>query len=91
MRLCHVLLRQPYLRRTIANASMWTQGLGVVETQTRTLRGKDVLVVVMNESAAEFDLEPSAFDLERGKAAIVDVTVRLVNFLSLIHFVTFES
>jgi hypothetical protein len=85
--------------RTIANSSMWTQGLGALESEIRTIKGKDVLVVVLNESSAEFDWEASAFDLERGKTAVVDVTVRLepsqyfqtVNFaalaLSPLHFV----
>ena len=56
---------------------MWAQGLGVVETKTRLLKGNDVLVVVLNQSAAEFDLEASAFDLEPDKTALVDLTVRL--------------
>ncbi len=62
--------------RTRANASMWASGLGVIETSSRILKGSDVLVVVLNESAAELDFESSAFISESREDTDVDITVR---------------
>jgi hypothetical protein len=59
--------------RIVANSSMWTQGHGAVQSSSRTMKGSDVLVVVMNESSVELDTESSAF-VESGD---LDVTVRL--------------
>ncbi len=67
--------------RTRANASMWTSGLGVIEMKSRMLTGSDVLVVVLNESAAELDLEKSAF-VSGSTDTVVDVTVRY----RIVHF-----
>ena len=55
---------------------MWAAGLGVIETKSRILKGSDVLVVVLNESAAEVDFESSAFVSESWEDTDVDVTVR---------------
>ena len=66
----------PVCFRTRANASMWAAGLGVIETKSRILKGSDVLVVVLNESAAEVDFESSAFVSESREDTDVDVTVR---------------
>jgi hypothetical protein len=55
---------------------MWVSGLGVIQTTSRILKGSDVLVVVLNESAAELDFESSAFVSESREDTDVDVTVR---------------
>ncbi len=58
--------------RTVANLSMWRQGLGAIQSKSKVLQGSDVLVVVMNASTAELDLQSSAFETVSGS---VDVTV----------------
>ena len=59
--------------RTVANMSMWRQGLGAIQSKSKVLQGSDVLVVVRNASTAELDLQSSAFETVSGS---VDVTVR---------------
>ncbi len=58
--------------RTVANLSMWRQGLGAIQSKSKVLQGSDVLVVVMNASTAELDLQSSAFETVSGS---VDITV----------------
>ena len=59
--------------RTVANMSMWRQGLGAIQSKSKVLQGSDVMVVVTNASTAELDLQSSAFETVSGS---VDVTVR---------------
>jgi hypothetical protein len=61
------------MNRIVANSSMWTQGYGAVQSSSRMMKGSDVVVVVMNESSVELDIESSAFVESRD----LDVTVRL--------------